>query len=459
MSEPRSSLDSSTSPSLRRLKKYGLKDKSPTISEETIVVEKKDRLECCKTNVLIGRYIGLLLWVVICLGTFVGIKFVVYGKSGQVATRSKVKFTDESGRCPTPDKGIPYYYYYDEDGTIHCYWFAATPSAKKLDWWAANEECKRKMTYWNNADIGDTGKVEKKIVKSYLFIPETGDEFYRVVRHLIRLESHKILFQRPNLTSHGDAELWIGGRKCLYDYPIRASKYLDFHDYLWVPKDLATKKIPSENIFCQVGQIDHWYTHRQKVIRTETGDLTKKVNLSGECWDVMNERPQQRMSFLERPFNVWTNKFVVEDYNPLHKRILEMEESKLLVSYRNFFKEDNPSQFQPEEKKNCNFETYGLDNDDVSSYMKNSVPFCVNLATYADPMKKSSYNRDEEPEWTWYSYPCHWKSLYICEVEMETSTEDRKRNKALYADNRKKIQHQWEKFGISDPTRGVLLKD
>ena len=63
--------------------------------------------------------------------------------------------------------------------------------AKKLDWWAANEECKRKMTYWNNADIGDTGKVEKKIVKSYLFIPETGDEFYRVVRHLIRLESHK----------------------------------------------------------------------------------------------------------------------------------------------------------------------------------------------------------------------------------------------------------------------------
>ena len=52
------------------------------------------------------------------------------------------------------------------------------------------------------------------------------------------------------------------------------------------------------------------------------GDLKKKVNLSGECWDVKNERPQKRMSFLEIPFNVWTNTFMVEGSNPLHKRYI-----------------------------------------------------------------------------------------------------------------------------------------
>ena len=35
------------------------------------------------------------------------------------------------------------------------------------------------------------GTKGQKIEKSYLFIPETGDEFYRVARHLTKLEQHK----------------------------------------------------------------------------------------------------------------------------------------------------------------------------------------------------------------------------------------------------------------------------
>ena len=48
-------------------------------------------------------------------------------------------------------------------------------------------------TNLNDADIGNTGKPGQKIKDSYLFIPETGDEFYRVVRHLTRLEQHKLV--------------------------------------------------------------------------------------------------------------------------------------------------------------------------------------------------------------------------------------------------------------------------
>jgi len=267
------------------------------------------------------------------------------------------------------------------------------------------------------------------------------------------------LFQRPNLTHHGKAEFWIGGRKCLYDYPIGASKYLEFYDYLWVPKNQEGGKVPPENIFCNVGQIHHWYTHRFKTVKTGKGDAKKNVSLSGECWDVMNEKPQQRMGFLERPFNVWTNKFMVEGSDPLHKRILEMEEAQMLTSYRNYYLERQLQREPDQGKANCNFETYGLNNTDVQMVNERSIPFCVNLATYADPTKVNSYNRDEEPEWTWYSHPCHWRSLFICEAEMDTDDDDVQKNKMEFTRNQKEIHRYWEKNGGADPTPRSLFKD
>ena len=43
----------------------------------------------------------------------------------------------------------------------------------------------------NNAEIGNTDTPGQKIEKSYLFIPETGDEFHRLARQLTILEQRK----------------------------------------------------------------------------------------------------------------------------------------------------------------------------------------------------------------------------------------------------------------------------
>ena len=158
----------------------------------------------------------------------------------------------------------------------------------------------------------------------------------------------------------------------------------------------------------------------------------------------------------------------------------------------------------------------------------NTVPFCINLATYADPTKSNrSYDMNEEvshialallfyryasksrniqyvsisvkelyfpvhfpfslflsrghatleltvlvgrwvdrlsalwdlldyclewiyvhflqPEWTWYSYPCHWKSLFICEAEMVTSEEQKQKNKEKFRTHKKEILDYWDK--------------
>lgn len=130
---------------------------------------------CLQTNPLIGRYISLVLWATICVGTFLGIYYGVYGESDRIQTRSKVKYfawisciiasmplsfhhfflffsfhltiryftsvkqvnlgfiyqlqfgETQGGRCPVSYKNIPWYYYYDVTGRIHCYWFAAVP--------------------------------------------------------------------------------------------------------------------------------------------------------------------------------------------------------------------------------------------------------------------------------------------------------------------------------------------
>ena len=51
---------------LSRLKKYGLKDKSPTVSSETVVVEKKDKLECCKVALSQLKGFRFVTSIVVC---------------------------------------------------------------------------------------------------------------------------------------------------------------------------------------------------------------------------------------------------------------------------------------------------------------------------------------------------------------------------------------------------------
>jgi len=442
------SVNSTDSESIRRLKKYGIRDKSPTVSKESTVVEEVDKLECCRTNRWVGSCLGLWLWLVILTAAMTLIWQMLYNDVGHIQKRSKLYFGEGKGDvCPVnyPSGSIPWYFYYDHTGKTHCYWIAVPPYASKKTWWDAKEDCKNMKENLNNAEIGNTDTPGQKIEKSYLFIPETGDEFHRLARQLTILEQRKILFQRPNLTYHGNAEFWIGGRKCYYGYP-STDFPLNFIDYLWVPTNDVDKTIDEKNIFCQVGKIHHWYTYLNKTVKKSSGEITKKFELSGECWDFDKEKPQQRMSFLHRPFNVMTNKFWVEGGKRDHKRILEMEEAQVMHSYRHYFKEKQllDTGKKDKEKRNCNYKNYGLDNDNVKDVMEDFLPFCVSLATYADPTKRNEpYNEKEEPEWTWYSYPCNWASFYICEAEMETKPAQKEENLRNWKKFSKGVQDYW----------------
>ena len=48
---------------------------------------------------------------------------------------------------------------------------------------------------------------------------------------------------------------------------------LNFIDYLWVPTNDENKTIEEKNIFCQVGKIHHWYTHKDKTLNRASGML------------------------------------------------------------------------------------------------------------------------------------------------------------------------------------------
>ena len=50
---------------------------------------------------------------------------------------------------------------------------------------------------------------------------------------------------------------------------------LDFHDYLWIPKSKRGGAVTKENIFCEVGEIHHIYTHGMKTLRTGAGGMLK----------------------------------------------------------------------------------------------------------------------------------------------------------------------------------------
>ena len=63
-----------------------------------------------------------------------------------------------------------------------------------------------------------------------------------------------------------------------------------------------------------------------------------------------------------------------------------------------------------------------------------------------------------QPEWTWYSYPCHWKSLYICEAEMVTTAADIAQNKEEFKRNKAEILKHWNRNKDGPPPKFTLKR-